>query len=81
MLQITSLRHRIAGRLLFDGASAAVHAGARVGLVGPNGCGKTTLLKLIAGQQQADEGEITVPRRWRVGTLAQARTRRRGRKA
>ena len=71
MLQIKNLRHRVAGRLLFDGASAALHKGERVGLVGPNGCGKTTLLRLITGEQQADEGEVERPRAWRVGKVAQ----------
>ncbi|MEM7221510.1 MAG: ABC-F family ATP-binding cassette domain-containing protein [Pseudomonadota bacterium] len=71
MLQIKSLRQRVAGRLLFDGATAAVHPGERVGLVGPNGCGKTTLLRLITGELQADEGEVERPRAWRVGKVAQ----------
>ena len=71
MLQIKNLRHRVAGRLLFDGASAAIPVGARVGLIGPNGCGKTTLLRLITGELQADEGEVERPRALRVGKVAQ----------
>ncbi len=71
MLQINDLSHRIAGRLLFDGAGVAVPAGHHVGLVGRNGSGKTTLLRLITGELQADDGEISMPGRWRVGTVAQ----------
>jgi ATP-binding cassette subfamily F protein 3 len=71
MLQIKDLGYRIAGRSLFQGANATLDKGARVGLVGRNGGGKTTLLRLIAGALAPDQGEVSVPRAWRVGTLAQ----------
>ncbi|MCB9947891.1 MAG: ABC-F family ATP-binding cassette domain-containing protein [Rhodospirillaceae bacterium] len=71
MLQITDLTHRIAGRKLFDQATVAVPAGHRVGLVGRNGSGKTTLLRMITGELHPDEGQIAMPLRWRVGTVAQ----------
>ncbi len=49
-----------------------INAGDRVGLIGPNGCGKTTLLRILAGVEQADSGAIaTVPRSLRIGYLAQ----------
>ncbi|HSR71752.1 MAG TPA: ABC-F family ATP-binding cassette domain-containing protein, partial [Kiloniellales bacterium] len=71
MLQITDLLYRVSGRILFDRAGAAVGKGERVGLVGRNGSGKTTLLQLIAGELQPDEGAVELPRRWRVGRIAQ----------
>ncbi|MBB4286344.1 ABC-F family ATP-binding cassette domain-containing protein [Roseospira goensis] len=71
MLQIRDLTYRIGGRVLFDGASAALPAGARVGLVGRNGTGKSTLLRLILGEAAPDSGAITVHPRARVGRLAQ----------
>ena len=71
MLQISDLTYRIGGRVLFDGASASLPAGARVGLVGRNGTGKSTLLRLILGEAAPDSGTITVHPRARVGRLAQ----------
>jgi ATP-binding cassette subfamily F protein 3 len=71
MLSINALTYRIGARVLFDQADATVAAGHRVGLVGRNGCGKTTLLRLIAGRLEADEGRIEVPSRWRIGLTSQ----------
>ena len=71
MLQIENLTYRIGPRVLFDGASASVPAGHRVGLVGRNGTGKTTLLKLIMHELEADGGFITLPSRWRIGVTRQ----------
>ncbi len=71
MLRIADITFRIAGRLLFDGASVTVPAGHRVGLVGPNGAGKTTLLKLISGELEVDGGAVAVRRGARLGLVAQ----------
>jgi ATP-binding cassette subfamily F protein 3 len=71
MLRINQLTYRIGGRVLFDAASATVNAGHRVGLVGRNGTGKTTLLRLLTGALTADGGEIEIPARWQVGVTSQ----------
>jgi ATP-binding cassette subfamily F protein 3 len=71
MLQIADLTYRIAGRALFEHASVTVPAGRRAGLVGPNGTGKTTLLRLISGQIHPDDGAIDMPQRWRTAMVAQ----------
>jgi ATP-binding cassette, subfamily F, member 3 len=71
MLQIENLTYRIAGRMLLDGVSLALPAGHHAGLIGRNGTGKSTLLKLIAGGLQADGGEIRLPANTRIGMLAQ----------
>jgi ATP-binding cassette subfamily F protein 3 len=71
MLRMANLTYRIGGRVLLDGASATLGAGERVGFVGRNGTGKTTLLRLIAGEIELDSGEIEVPRRWRIGMTRQ----------
>src|SRR5215831_16091797 len=71
MLTIDNIVVRIAGREIIDGASAAVPAGRRVGLVGRNGAGKTTLFRVILGQLSTDQGEVTRPKDWKVGTVAQ----------
>jgi len=71
MLHINDLRYRIDGRLILDGATAAVPDGHKVGLVGRNGSGKTTLFKLVLGELQSESGSISVPRNARIGTVAQ----------
>ena len=71
MLNIANLTYRIGARVLLDEASAAINAGHRVGLVGRNGTGKTTLLKLITGALSPAQGTIDIPRRWSVGITSQ----------
>ena len=71
MLHIRDMTYRVAGRVLFDGAGAHLPAGSRTGLVGRNGTGKSTLLRLILGEAAPDSGEIAVRPRARVGRLAQ----------
>ncbi|MDR3469775.1 MAG: ABC-F family ATP-binding cassette domain-containing protein [Xanthobacteraceae bacterium] len=71
MLSITDISIRIAGRLLIDHGSAQIPPGSRVGLVGRNGTGKSTLFKAIRGDLAVESGTITLPPRWRIGSLAQ----------
>jgi ATP-binding cassette, subfamily F, member 3 len=71
MLSITDISVRVAGRLLIDQGSAQIVPGARVGLVGRNGTGKSTLFQVIRGELATESGTITIPPRWRVGSLAQ----------
>src|SRR4029078_8653033 len=71
MLIIDDLTVRIAGRKLLEGASARIPSGARVGLVGRDGTGKTTLCGFIAGDISAEQGHVDIPPRWRIGRLAQ----------
>jgi ATP-binding cassette subfamily F protein 3 len=71
MLALEDLTVRIAGRTLMESASARIPAGARVGLVGRNGTGKTTLFNVIAGDLAPEHGEVTLPARWHIGRLAQ----------
>jgi ATP-binding cassette subfamily F protein 3 len=71
MLFIQDLTYRIAGRTLLDKASVAIPAGHRVGLVGPNGTGKSTLFKLISGELQADGGEISLIKGASMGMVRQ----------
>ncbi len=71
MLSITDISIRLAGRLLIDSATAQIVPGAHVGLVGRNGTGKSTLFKAIRGELSLESGTISIPPRWRVGSLAQ----------
>ena len=71
MLRISGLTYRIEGRLLLEQASATIPTGHKVGLVGRNGTGKSTLFRLITGEIEGEGGEISFPRTWRVGGVAQ----------
>ncbi|GLH81556.1 ATP-binding protein [Bradyrhizobium sp. SSBR45G] len=71
MLSITDISIRLAGRLLIDQSSVQIPPGARVGLVGRNGTGKSTLFKAIRGELSLENGSISLPPRWRIGSLAQ----------
>src|ERR1700712_2069748 len=71
MLTINSVAVRLGGRTILDRAQATVPPGGRVGLIGPNGAGKSTLMKVMIGELEPDEGEIEMPRRTRLGYIAQ----------
>jgi len=71
MLTLSDITYSVEGRPLFEGASARIPAGHKVGLVGRNGTGKTTLFRLIRGELALEGGEITLPSRARIGGVAQ----------
>ena len=71
MLHINDLTFRMEGRLLLDHVTAAVPPGAKVGFVGRNGTGKSTLLKIITGEYHTETGGISYPKNWRVGMVRQ----------
>jgi ATP-binding cassette subfamily F protein 3 len=71
MLTMSDISVRIAGRLLIDHSSVQITPGARVGFVGRNGVGKSTLFHAIRGDLPTESGTIAVPPRWRIGSLAQ----------
>ncbi|SLN26641.1 putative ABC transporter ATP-binding protein YheS [Pseudoruegeria aquimaris] len=71
MLKISDISYAVEGRPLFEGASAVIPTGHKVGLVGRNGAGKTTLFRLIRGELALESGEITLPSRARIGGVAQ----------
>src|SRR3954470_2747451 len=71
MLVLDDISIRLAGRLLLDGASARIPDGARVGLIGRNGIGKTTLFRAITGELPLEHGSFSLPARARIGRLAQ----------
>jgi len=71
MLSLTDISIRIAGRLLIDRSSIQITPCSRVGFVGRNGTGKSTLFRAIRGEVPTETGTIALPPRWRVGSLAQ----------
>ncbi len=71
MLRIDAISFSVEGRPLFEGASATIPEGHKVGLVGRNGTGKTTLFRLIRGELALEGGSIGLPQRARIGGVAQ----------
>jgi ATP-binding cassette subfamily F protein 3 len=71
VIKINQLSKSYFARELFTDVSFQMNAGDRLGLVGRNGHGKSTLFKLILGQEEPDSGEITIPRNYRIGHLEQ----------
>jgi ATP-binding cassette, subfamily F, member 3 len=71
MLQIDNLVFNGWGRKFFDGASVSLPVGAKVGLVGRNGIGKSTLFRLIRGELTPDRGEISLPKAARIASVDQ----------
>ncbi len=71
MLRIEDITYNVEGRPLFEGASATIPTGHKVGLVGRNGAGKTTLFRLIRGELALEGGTISLPNRARIGGVAQ----------
>ena len=71
MIKIENISYSVAGRTLVENATATIPTGHKVGLVGRNGTGKTTLFRVIRGELSLDTGAITVPKGARIGGIAQ----------
>ena len=71
MLRITDISYSVAGRPLLEGASATIPTGHKVGIVGRNGTGKTTLFRLLRGELTLDQGSVTLPSGAKIGGVAQ----------
>ena len=71
MLHINDLTYRIEGRPLFTQATLAINKGHKVGLVGRNGTGKSTLFRLIKGDISPDDGEINLRKNMKLGVVDQ----------
>ena len=59
LLQVRGVAKSFGSRLILDGLDLDVEPGARLGLIGPNGGGKSTLLRIVAGEESPDRGELT----------------------
>ncbi len=71
MLRIQNLDKCYGSQILFEEASLQMSSGERLGLVGRNGHGKSTLFRIILGEESPDSGTITFPRNYKIGHLAQ----------
>ncbi|MCR4781829.1 MAG: ABC-F family ATP-binding cassette domain-containing protein [Lachnospiraceae bacterium] len=70
-LSVSNLSKSFGDRSLFDGISFSLDKNERLGICGPNGCGKTTLLKILMGEEDYDSGSINISGDLNVGYLAQ----------
>jgi ATP-binding cassette subfamily F protein 3 len=71
MLRVENLTKSFGDRLIFEAISFVIGTKERVGVVGRNGHGKTTLLRLITGQEQPDSGAVIIPKNYRIGYVRQ----------
>ncbi len=71
MISVSNLAKTFGPQTLFEGVSFQLDPGNRYGLVGANGSGKSTFLRMLAGQEPASEGLISLPKRLRLGVLEQ----------
>ena len=72
LLNAESLKKSYTERRLLDGVSFSINSGEKIGVIGVNGTGKSTLLKIIAGELSADEGTVTAVSGLRIGYLPQS---------
>ena len=70
MLQLRNVELRRGTRLLLEDADLTVYPSQKVGLVGANGCGKSSLFALIKGELHPDAGEVLVPAGWEIAHVA-----------
>ena len=66
MIRVENLTKSFGDRLIFDGIGFSINSKERVGLVGQNGHGKTTLFRLITGEEQPDAGSVAIPKNYRI---------------
>lgn len=71
MIQLRDITLRRGPDPLLEGARLTVHAGSKLGLVGANGTGKSTLFSLLLGELTVDAGEISMPANWQLSHMAQ----------
>jgi ATPase subunit of ABC transporter with duplicated ATPase domains len=71
MVQTVNLKKAFGPRVLFENINLKLDVGKRYGLIGANGAGKTTFLRILSGQEDATEGEVQVQNGKKVGTLSQ----------
>ena len=71
MISFRNFALRRGQRLLLSQVDAALHAGWRVGVIGRNGCGKSSLFAALMGELEPDMGELDLPSRVRIASVAQ----------
>jgi ATPase subunit of ABC transporter with duplicated ATPase domains len=71
VIALSGINKQYGRQVLFVDASFQLNPGEKIGLVGPNGSGKTTIFRLIAGEEHADDGDVAVPKRLSIGYFKQ----------
>ena len=71
MITLRNITLRRGVKVVLQGAGVTLHPGEKVGLIGRNGAGKSSLFSMLAGRLQADAGDVEIPPRWRLGEVAQ----------
>jgi len=71
MIQLTNISKSFGGQTLFRDLNLKLARNQKIGLIGRNGTGKSTLFKIILDEESHDEGEVSIPKNYRIGTLRQ----------
>src|SRR3954464_6257416 len=71
MIRLSNVTLRRGAKALLEGADVALNPGDKIGLIGANGSGKSSLFALLRGELHADAGDVAFPARWRVAHVAQ----------
>ena len=71
LLTVHNLKKSFVTRVLFENISFEVESGDHIGFVGVNGCGKSTLFRILLGEEQADEGTVNIPGGTKIGSMNQ----------
>ena len=71
MINLRNITLRRGAKVVLSGASVVLHPGEKVGLIGRNGAGKSSLFSLLTGRLHADAGDLDMPPRWTLGEVAQ----------
>lgn len=74
MIELKNLTLQRGLKVLLDKASLTVNPGQRIGLIGKNGTGKSSLFALIKGEIMQDGGDILIPKHWKLAAVAQENT-------
>jgi ATP-binding cassette, subfamily F, member 3 len=71
VIRLSQVTLRRGAKALLEGSDLTIHAGERIGLIGANGSGKSSLFALLRGELHADKGELELPAYWRIAHVAQ----------
>ena len=71
MIRLSQVTLRRGAKALLEQADLAIHAGERIGLIGANGSGKSSLFAMLRGELHADKGDVDLPAHWRIAHVAQ----------
>ena len=69
MISLTDIELRRGTKVLLNEAQLVIHPGQHIGIIGANGCGKSSLFKLLMGQITQDAGNLFIPNNWRICLL------------